>query len=224
MPDYPLVSCLTPTADRRTFWPRCLRLFLYQDYPNLQWVIIDNGKDSIKDLLPPDSRIKYIRVQGMKLTHGKLMNLAMDHSDGKISIVIDDDDWFSPSRISRQVTPLLTDSRFDVSGPGSIYYYIHGTRKAFLYKNFTSMKWVAALAFRPSLWGAGICGRFNDKLNGADTDFIGKVPSERVCVMDDLGLMVSSIHSTNAAFKRPTPPSFTEVPWATIEGVTKGTL
>ena len=220
-----LVSCLTPTANRRAFWPRCLRLWLAQDYPELEWVVVDNGTDSIKDLLPPDPRIKYFGVKGRKLLHGSLMNLAMEHCTGKIAIVWDDDDFYSPGRISRQVTPLLTDSRFDVSGPGSIYYYIHGTRKAFLYKNFTSMKWVAALAFRSSLWGAGICGRFNDKLNGADTDFISKVtPSDRVCVMDDLSLMVSSIHSTNAAFKRPTPPSFMEVPWATIEGITKGTL
>ena len=57
--DFPLVSCITPTYNRRHFSPRAVRCFLSQDYPNLEWVILDDGTDPIKDLLPDDPRIKY---------------------------------------------------------------------------------------------------------------------------------------------------------------------
>ena len=47
----PLVSCVMPTADRRRFVPQAIGYFLAQDYPNRELVIVDDGKESVEDLV-----------------------------------------------------------------------------------------------------------------------------------------------------------------------------
>jgi hypothetical protein len=42
--------------------PLAIQNFLQQDYPNRELVILDDGQDSVADLSPPDSRVKYIRM------------------------------------------------------------------------------------------------------------------------------------------------------------------
>jgi hypothetical protein len=43
--ELPLVSCIMPTNNRRTFVPKAIEFFLRQDYPNRQLIIIDDGSD-----------------------------------------------------------------------------------------------------------------------------------------------------------------------------------
>ena len=165
-----LVSCITPTAGRREFWPGCVRHFLAQDWPELEWVIIDNGEDTMHNLLPDDSRglflgrkLTYVRLPGPRLSHGALMNVAMAHATGEMAIVWDDDDWYAPDRVRKQAQPLVDRPEIDIVGTGRIYYYIYGTRRAFLYRNLTSRAWLAAPAFRRSVWEAN---KFDDVLQG----------------------------------------------------------
>jgi glycosyltransferase involved in cell wall biosynthesis len=58
----PLVFCTMPTFDRRNFLPRAITYFKRQDYPNKQLIIVDDGTDSVADLIPSDERIQYIRL------------------------------------------------------------------------------------------------------------------------------------------------------------------
>lgn len=58
----PNVSIITPTFSRRNFFPLALHNFKSFDYPadKLEWIILDDGTDSISDLIPKnDPRIKY---------------------------------------------------------------------------------------------------------------------------------------------------------------------
>ena len=212
-----LVSCLTPTHNRREFWPRCISCFQSQTHPELEWVIVDNGTDPIKDLLPNDPRIKYVRLPGEKLRHGQLMNICMENSTGEIAIVWDDDDFYASNRVAKQVQP-LTDPQYDICGTTTLYYYLHGTEQGFIYKNLTPQKWLAAPAWRRSIWEKN---KFENLVQGADTAFMRKIPMDRWCDLADLTLLVSTIHKTNAAVKRVPSPSFPSVPWAEIERVMK---
>ena len=219
-----LVSCLTPTAGRREFWSRCVRCFLSQDYPELEWVIVDNGQpgQEILDLLPKDPRIIYCATIGGKLTHGQLMNLAMENSHGEIGAVWDDDDWYAPDRISKLVKP-FTDPNVAIVGTGKIYYYLHGQERAFLYKNLTPQRWMAAPAFRRSVWEKI---RFNNLPQGADTTFMHKIPPEYWVDLQDPTMIVSAIHAGNAAPKMHAvgSPAFMDLSWDKVEAITKGTL
>jgi glycosyltransferase involved in cell wall biosynthesis len=212
-----LVSLLTPTADRREFWPRCIQCFLSQDYPQMEWVIIDNGRGLIKDLLPDDPRIRYIPLPGKRLLHGQLMNIAMEHSSGEAAIVWDDDDFYAPSRVRKQMEPLRT-GKYDIVGTSKLYYYQHGGRRAFEYRNLTPTRWLAAPAWRRSAW---VNNRFDNLRQGADTNFLKRIPPERQCDLMDYGLLVSAIHPGNAAPKRIPSPSFLEVPWSKVEEMMK---
>ncbi len=49
----PLVSCIMPTANRQRFIPTAISLFLRQDYPEKELVIIDDGEHSVVDQEAP---------------------------------------------------------------------------------------------------------------------------------------------------------------------------
>jgi len=217
----PLVTCVTPTYNRRGFWPRCVRCFQWQDWPNLEWVIADNGTDPIADLLPSDPRIRYYPFGGKKLTHGTLMNECFRRASGEICIVVDDDDWYAPNRVSKQVQPMIDNPSILTTGTGQLYYYMHGTKRAFRYRNLTNNRWIGAFAMRKSVWEAR---PFNDKPHGADFDLLGTIPREQWMDLKDLTLMVSAIHPGNAAPKIVPSPSFLDEPWEIIETLTRGTI
>src|SRR5271157_5112776 len=146
----PLVSCITPTHNRREFWPQCVKCFLAYDYSPLEWVIVDNGTDPIKDLLPEDPRIRYFPMPGIKLNHGQLMNICCERALGEYLITHDDDDWFSVGRVSKQIQPMLDDPNIQVTGTSQLYYVLHGTQRVFHYINMTNLAWIGAIAFRKS--------------------------------------------------------------------------
>lgn len=104
----PRVSCLMPTHNRREYVPQAIRGFLQQDYPNRELILVDDGSDSVEDLIPDDSRIHYVRLHQRRST-GVKRNLGCELAQGEVLVCWDDDDWHGPGRITRQVIPLLQD-------------------------------------------------------------------------------------------------------------------
>ena len=51
--NYPTVSILTPTFDRKRFLPLIARCIELQNYPmeKLEWIIVNDGEEEIKDTL-----------------------------------------------------------------------------------------------------------------------------------------------------------------------------
>lgn len=118
MPSDPvLVTCVMPTRDRRVFVPTAVRCFLRQDHPALELVVVDDGDDPIGDLLPPDPRIRYLRLSGRRSV-GVKRNIAAQAAHGRILLGWDDDDWHGPDRVSVQVAPIITGAA-DVTGLGA---------------------------------------------------------------------------------------------------------
>jgi glycosyltransferase involved in cell wall biosynthesis len=217
------ISALMPTHDRREFIPRSIRCFLAQQYPadwDVELVVLDDGSDPIKDLIPEDPRIKYFQ-ELPKRNHGQKMNRCMELGRGEFCIVWDDDDWYASDRLVRQIEPLIQHPNFQVSGTAQIYYYVHGTQDAYRYVNLTNLTWLAAIAFPRAVWDAF---KFNDKSHGADFDLMHNVPHSQWCTLTDPRIMVSAIHVANASPKRLPNPSFVAVPWLEIQAITKGEL
>ena len=52
-----LVSCVMPTHNRRDFILTAIDCFLNQTYPEKELVIVDDGSDRVKDIIPADPRI-----------------------------------------------------------------------------------------------------------------------------------------------------------------------
>src|SRR2546422_2964152 len=100
-----LVTCVMPTAERRPFVPHAVACFRHQDHPNLELLVIDDGDDSVADLMPPDPRIRYVR-QEPRLTIGVKRNLMCNLAAGDIIVHWDDDDWSASWRVRYQVDAL----------------------------------------------------------------------------------------------------------------------
>ena len=110
--EFPLVSALMPTSDRRELIPLAIQCFLRQTYPYRELVIVDNGQeDFIEDLLPSDPRIRYFRCEGPKLNHGKMVNLICSYAKGEVLVNWDDDDWSSDERMADQVVHIRTSEK-----------------------------------------------------------------------------------------------------------------
>ena len=120
--DLPLVSVCTPTFNRRPFIPSMIKCFNHQTYPKdkIEWIIIDDGDDSIEDLIKHHPNVKYYRYE-KKMKLGKKRNLMHEKSKGDIIVYMDDDDFYPPTRIEHAVK-ILT-SKHLVAGASEIYIY-----------------------------------------------------------------------------------------------------
>src|SRR5260370_2444193 len=94
-----------PTANRRCCVPEAIRMFLAQDYSEKELVILDDGEDSVADLIPSHPQIRYLR-HNRRQRVGAKRNIACAEARGAIIAHWDDDDWYAPSRLSRQVAAL----------------------------------------------------------------------------------------------------------------------
>ncbi len=111
--EFPRVSCLMVTADRPELCNRAILCFLNQTYPNLELVVLDNGKQSVENLLSdiPADRLIYKKLPWSSETViGELRNVSLALATGEYIVPHwDDDDWYHPERIARQMRPLLED-------------------------------------------------------------------------------------------------------------------
>ena len=123
-----LVSCIMPTRNRRKHVPRAIGFFLAQTYRNRELIIVDDGSDSVRDLIPIDPRIRYIRSEQAKPVGAK-RNFSCLHANGTLIAHWDDDDWIAPSRLDSQVSALLQ-TQADVCGIDRIYYLEPCSRRA----------------------------------------------------------------------------------------------
>ena len=105
----PFVSVITPTYNRRRYLPAAIECFKAQTYPmnRMEWVILDDGTDSVEDLFDPKSsgltNVRYIRVDTEKMTIGAKRNKLTDLAIGDICVCWDDDDYYPPERVRKAV-------------------------------------------------------------------------------------------------------------------------
>ena len=102
--DMPKVSIITITRDRRAFIPLAKYCFIAQGYPEdkLEWVIVDDGKDQIKDLVSEIPNVKYI-LSDDPMTIGAKRNLAIEKASHDILVMMDDDDVYPNNSVLTRV-------------------------------------------------------------------------------------------------------------------------
>ena len=119
--DLPCVSIVTPTYNRRDYFYIAIDNFYSQTYPKekLEWVIIDDGEDSIEDLIPKDDkRIKYVRLK-KKLILGDKRNLLVKTASHKYIAHMDDDDIHFPDSVENRIRFLLSKKKDNIQCVGS---------------------------------------------------------------------------------------------------------
>ena len=112
----PLVSCIMPTFNRRRFIAQARRNLLRQDYPHVELVVVDDGTEPLADLLDGLPNCRYVRLDE-RVTIGHKRNAACEVARGDIVVQWDDDDWYGPHRVSRQVMEIVNGNA-DATGIG----------------------------------------------------------------------------------------------------------
>ena len=126
----PFVSVCTPTFNRRPFIEMMVACFDSQDYPKdrMEWIIIDDGTDSVEDLVASHPNVKYFRYNN-KLSLGKKRNIMHDKSKGDIIVYMDDDDYYPPDRVSHAVNTLLANTYALCAGSSEMYIYFNDRKR-----------------------------------------------------------------------------------------------
>lgn len=199
-PQPPLVSCLMPTCDRRRFVPAAIQSFLRQDYEPRELVIVDDGRDPVQDLVPPDPRIRYLRLDH-PTSLGEKRNRACEAARGALLAHWDDDDWHAPWRLSYQVSELAAGGA-DLCGLDNLWFYDPAAGRAWQYRFRGRGKWLAGgtFCFRRGLWEERPFPAVNV---GEDAQFVRAMDLVRVLPLSRSDFYLARLHAGNAHRTRP---------------------
>jgi glycosyltransferase involved in cell wall biosynthesis len=215
-----LVSCIMPTANRRRFAPEAIRLFLAQDYDDKELIILDDGEDAIADLIPEDPRIHYQRGSRREPI-GVKRNLLCAAAHGEIIAHWDDDDWYAPWRLSRQVAAIIDDGA-DLCGLDDVLFFDPVARRGWEYvypSGGTPWVYGATFCYRKSLWQRT---RFPEIAVGEDTSLVADLRGARLSVLPEIGMYVGLIHGGNTGRKRTQDPVWRPQPEERIAAIVGG--
>ena len=111
LPGEPKISCLCVTRDRVDLLRRAVGCFRRQTYTNRELVIVHESDDAptvqyVQRIESPEIRA-VAAPEYPKPPLGALRNLAIDASTGHYVAQWDDDDWYSPERLTTQLQALL---------------------------------------------------------------------------------------------------------------------
>ena len=112
--DMPKISVITITKDRRAFIPLAKYCILAQGYPEdkLEWVIVDDGNDQIKDLVSDVPNVNYVLCDdSKKWTIGAKRNLGIERASNDILVMLDDDDVYPNNSALSRVAYLLAEPK-----------------------------------------------------------------------------------------------------------------
>jgi len=106
--ELPDVSIVTLTKDRRIFMPLAKYSYMIQSYPEdkLEWVIVDDGSDSIEDTLFGVPNVKYVRCDP-GLTIGEKRNVGVQNAMYDTIVMMDDDDVYPNNSVLHRVAMML---------------------------------------------------------------------------------------------------------------------
>jgi hypothetical protein len=214
----PLVSCIMPTANRRALVAQAIAYFQRQDYPNRELVIIDDGQDSVEDLVGHDPDIRYERLPHVR-TMGAKHNRACELARGEIVVHWDDDDWMAPWRLSYQVADLQRNRETMLCGLSTLYFYDPESRRAWRYVYPAgSRAWVSGgtFCYRKTFWESNRLPELNE---GADTRYVWGLPEAQIYAHRDPDFYVATVHRRNTSPRRVHDSRYQHCPAEAVESL-----
>ena len=214
----PLASCIMPTANRRPFVRNSIDLFLAQDYPVSELIILDDGEDPVGDLVPSHPAVRYLYKPRYR-SLGAKRNAACEVAQGDIILHWDDDDWYAPHRIRTQVDALCTGDA-ELCGLDRVLFFDPRKPAAWEYiYPAGGAPWVygATLCYRRDFWRAH---PFLDITIGEDNMFSGAARAAQLRALQDNRFFVALVHATNTSPKQVRDPRWRPCEVAAVHALT----
>ena len=184
----PVASVICPTADRPDMLLKAVRCFLDQDFYASEMIILDDGE--VPSVLPYNSRVKYVRVEGGKHPVGTKRNQCCEIARGTIITHFDDDDWSAPQRLREQIKRL---DNVAVTGYNSIAFFNVEKKWAAIWKGCKQAG--AGYSYRKDFWKDH---KFESWTGGEDCAFYeAAVKAEQFDCVEGHTRLVCTRHDNN---------------------------
>jgi glycosyltransferase involved in cell wall biosynthesis len=124
----PLISIITPTANRERLLPAIARCVLRQQV-NWEWLILDDSPEPsahMQALAASAARIRYYH-SGKRMSIGAKRNYLIGEARGSIIAHFDDEDYYASHYLSDMVT-MMEDSRADLIELSAFFMYAPRTQ------------------------------------------------------------------------------------------------
>jgi glycosyltransferase involved in cell wall biosynthesis len=175
----PLVSCILATGRRRQFLKQAIKCFQRQTYENRELLIVDDGTESVVDLVPEDDRIRYLQLDA-RAPLGAKLNIGIEQARGQIIQKLDDDDYYAPEFLITTTNALLGhDPARSIVGFGCFLVLIAATGEL----KYSGKGWCAGgtLCFSKQLWESG---PFRDIPRAVDWCFLRDHEPQRIKIYE----------------------------------------
>lgn len=196
MNEFPLVSCLCLTRNRREWLPQAIECFLQQEYAPRELLIIADKKEDVVGLVP--NYPGYIRVFLHPGVVGVKRNVGCQEAKGEVIAICDDDDYSAPGRLANQIQQLKTSGKA-VTG----YHTMKFTdgKKWFQYRGASNTVIATSLCFTKEFWRSK---HFLEMNCGQDEDFATVAAARKqIAPLPDTDLMYATIHPANTSPREP---------------------
>ena len=197
MNDLPNVSIITPTGNRRLFFSLALKNYQSFIYPRekIEWIILDDGTESIGDLIPKDKSIRYIKMDcdGNRLPIGCKRNKAVEYASHEYIVFMDDDDYYTPESLLARVK-LLINPNVDCVGCSSVGCYNLITNESVLAEDSNNALCEATLAFKKKFWEER---KFDEGDLNNESKFFLQYRQDRLLDIPFQFIMVAFNHNNN---------------------------
>ena len=197
----PFVSICTPTYNRRSFIPALIKCYQNQTYPQelMEWIVIDDGEDCVKDLFKNIKGVKYFRYEE-KLKLGKKRNLLHEKSKGDIIVYMDDDDYYPPDRVNHAVNRLRSKPDCLAVGSSAIYIYFNDLDKIYQFGPYGETHATAGtFAFKKKLLSMT---SYQDNAEGAEEKYFLKNYTIPLIQLNPMKTILVFAHQHNTFDKR----------------------
>jgi glycosyltransferase involved in cell wall biosynthesis len=201
----PTVSVLTVTQHSRHPSLQILKdLLAEQTYPIYEWILVEGSPT--QDLARQNNHlirglatsipIRYIETEG-GLSIGHLRQLANRSAQGDIRVVMDDDDYYPPTRIEHAVESLLR-SKKRLAGCSPMLMYDYQTQKLTQFPSFGRNHSVSSAM----AWTRSYEGVYDEQARNAEESSFTRGFKERMVQLDPVHTIVQSSHTQNTYSKK----------------------